>query len=145
MSTTVGAVWESGAGSLAIQGGTLGLLGATVNGTSGVGLQIDSAGGGFTISSLLLPLNQQTWTNNSSVTLGILGNVNNVGHTITVAGSGNMLISGNISNTGGLTKQGTSVLMLTGSDSYSGTTLVSTARYRSAMADLPGTSPPYRW
>jgi autotransporter-associated beta strand protein len=125
---SAGAVWQNGGGSLATQGGTLTLFGVTVNGVPKIGLEQDAGGGGLSINSALSLSDSQTWTNNSAIPMNILANVSTVqipNRVLTITGSGNTLISGAISGGGLLTKSGPSILTLTGSDIYTGSTTVS--------------------
>lgn len=78
-------------------------------------------GGATTITSAALS-SAQTWTNDSSLSLGSL---TNNGSLLTISGSGATGITGTISGTGGLAKSGTGTLTLTGSNTYTGTTTVS--------------------
>ena len=109
---------------------TLGTGGITVNSSSG------SVTLGNSADQVNLTLGgSQTWTNGSTSTLTILGNVTgSVASTLTIAGSGGTAISGNISNAGTgtnttLTDNSTGTVTLSGSNSYSGATTINSGTF----------------
>ena len=85
-----------------------------------------TAQGAVAISVPIVLQASQTWTNNSSNSLTIAGNVINGANTLTVGGSGGVIISDIVGNgTGGLVKTGTGTLMLQAANSYTGGTSIS--------------------
>src|SRR5262245_10180588 len=98
---------QTGAGSNTL---TLGASGITVN----------AGAGADTISAAVNLGTSQAWTNNSVNTLTVSGNVNNALNLLTVAGTGSTTISGMISGSGGLTKNGTATLILGSTNSFTG-------------------------
>lgn len=77
--------------------------------------------------------------------LTINGTVTNGGHSLTLAGAGDMTVSGIISGTGGLVKTNTGTLTLSGANSYTGPVAITQgvviARNNNALgADLTGTA-----
>lgn len=131
-------------------------LGTTAGGTTvgaGATLQLDG-GAGITVTGEALSLDgagvasagalnnltgNNTWT--GAVTLAnaatvrtdgggltLSGPVNNGGFALTVTGAENTTISGAISGAGGLTKSGTGVLTLSGTNTHAGTTQVNDGR-----------------
>ncbi len=98
----------------------------TLNGISGIGIDMSSASKNLTLNCNLILGGAQSWTVASGQLLTIGGNVSNGANLLTVNGGGNTLISGAIGNgSGGLTKSGSGVLTLTGNNTYSGNTIVS--------------------
>lgn len=77
-----------------------------------------------TVASALALGANQTW-NAAAGDLAFYGAVNLGSRTLTLTGSNNITISGNISGTGAMTKTGTGKLTLSGSNAYSGTTTLS--------------------
>jgi autotransporter-associated beta strand protein len=112
------------------------ILGLTFNNTAGAftigGNQLTIRGSGVTnsdadtqtINNNLVLGAAQSW-NATSGGLVFGGTVANGGFLLTVGGAANTSISGIISGTGGLTKSGAGTLLLTGANSFSGTTTVS--------------------
>ncbi len=118
---TVGGIWDTGGGSVAISGSALTLNGGVLNG--GVtGIEMDNGAGNLTISASLALNNAQTWLNNSAGSLAVSA-VGNGGHTLTIGGSGSDKISGAFSGAGGLTITGGSTSM-TAVSTYTGATNV---------------------
>ncbi len=95
------------------------------------GITVSSSAGPVTLAENIALGVAQTWTNSStSSTLGV-GNVNNAGNTLTIAGTGSTAIGGVISGTGGLSVSttasfttGTGIVILAGANTYSGTTTI---------------------
>jgi autotransporter-associated beta strand protein len=96
---SLGGVWDTGGGALAIGGNALTLLGTTINGNPGAGIELDSGGGPLTINAPLVLQNDQQWINNSASPL---------------------TVNGDISGAGGLTKLGSGILTLTGMNALGG-------------------------
>lgn len=67
----------------------------------------------------------QTWANNGTGLVTIGGTVANGGFLLTVGGSGNTTFNGPISGTGGLTKTGSGVVILSTANTYTGVTTIS--------------------
>ena len=150
-------VWTNGSGNLSAIGITNDSTLVFANGTSGyvtnnaqvsslAGITYNSGVGNNTLSGSNITLGSGGIQNNSSsqqtvalnLSLGseqtfqagtgglvVSGNITNAGNTLTVAGSANTLLSGSISGTGGLTKIGSGSVTLSAANSFSGNTLVS--------------------
>ncbi len=125
LTASAGAIWDAGNGAVTISGSTLALYGTTINGNSGMGIEIDAGAGALTISAPLVLGGAQSWLNNSGNLATVSGNVADGGYLLTVAGSGGTVLAGVLSGSGGLTKQGAGTLTLTGSNTYSGATTLS--------------------
>ncbi len=93
---------------------------------------LNSGVGKLLINSDVILGANQTWLNDSTNATGtvtddfeVAGSVNNAGHTLTVSGTGDTEVSGNILGSGGLTKSGTGTLTLSGTNNtYTGTTTI---------------------
>jgi autotransporter-associated beta strand protein len=110
---------------------TLTINAAGVNGnTVGNGITLQAGAGAATISASVILGNSQTWTNNSSNLLTVSGtNITGSGDNLTVAGSGNTTISAAIqTGNGGVTYSGTGKLVLSGTNTYTGATMVSSGK-----------------
>lgn len=96
----------------------------TINGIAGQGILIDNTNAfTLTISAPLVLGAAQAWTNNSGNLFTVSGSTNLNGVDLTVNGTGNTLISGNITGGGAtstLTKDGTGTLTITGTFSNGG-------------------------
>jgi autotransporter-associated beta strand protein len=130
-SETIGGLWMTDPVGQDVTVGGAHLLmmeGNTINGNANLGVLVDNSSAfTLTIACGTRIVNSQSWANNSSNLLTISGGVDLNGQTLTVSGSGNTLMSGNI--TGGapsssLAKSGTGTLTLTGKNTYQGTTQV---------------------
>ena len=119
----VGGIWQTGGGTQTL-GGTalLTLNGATINGNTATGIDLDSNAGGLTINGPLALGRAQQWINNSPSNLNVFGNVANNGFALTVAGSGWTIASGAISGSGGLTVAGP--LYSWAANTYTGPTVI---------------------
>ncbi len=117
----------------------------TLNAASGTGITMSNGAPAATINAGINLGASQQWINNSSSLLTINGAVAGLsGQTLTVAGSGNVALAGNITGSNlGLTVSTTGVVTLSASgNTYSGTTTVEPpARSTShpAAASGPGT------
>jgi autotransporter-associated beta strand protein len=88
------------------------------------GITVNSGAGAVTLNPLITLGGVQTWTNNSSNTLTVGGNVSNGSSNLTIGGSGVTTISGSLgAGAGTLTVSGGNVT-LTGANSYTGGTAV---------------------
>ncbi len=106
----------------------------TLNGVSGVGIQVDSGSGAVNTGSAKFALAaNQSWINNSTSALTVNGTITNTGNatafTLTSGGSGNTTLAGVISNGGtlgtlALTKTGTGTLTLNGTNTFTGGTTI---------------------
>ncbi|MCE9609620.1 MAG: autotransporter domain-containing protein [Chthoniobacter sp.] len=100
-------------------GNTLTLAGAG-------GIKINSGSGSVTLNPELILGSSQTWTNDSANLFTVGGKVTNGANDLTVAGSGDTTISGVLgAGSGSLTKTGTGTLKLSGSNTYTGGTRLS--------------------
>ena len=99
----------------------LGGYGVTMTLTNGI--TNNASAGATTIISPLTLAAAQTWLNNSTNPLTV-SEVDNGGYLLSVGGSGSNIVSGSLSDTGGLTMNGTGTLTLAGANSYSGDTTV---------------------
>ena len=105
---------------------------ATLNitglGILGTGILVDNPNAfTLTITANLSVGNSQAWTNNSGNLFTVSGNVTLNGSAVTVNGTGDTLISGNVSGMGSvsdLIKDGSGTLTLTGTNTYAGGTTV---------------------
>ena len=105
---------------------TLGTAGQTL--TINGGIDKTSASG---IISIVSPVNiggPQTWTNNSAGSLTASGALDTLGSLLTVDGTGPSSLAGVISGTGGIVKNGTGDLILSNSNTYSGTTTITAGK-----------------
>ncbi|MEI7780360.1 MAG: autotransporter-associated beta strand repeat-containing protein, partial [Planctomycetota bacterium] len=106
----------------------------------GSGITVNAGAGTVTLGDPTNTLNlavaaSQSFTNNSTSTLSVLGSISRgsadaTSRTLTVTGSGNTVLSGLLSDGGGtgnlsLTKSGSGALTLTGNNTYSGATTLS--------------------
>lgn len=98
---------------------TLGTVGQTI--TLYAGILLESASGACTIISPLTLSAPQIWFNRSANRLTI-ETVNINEHTVTIDGPGTTKVRYTISGTGNVIKQGTGTLILTGANTYAGTT-----------------------
>jgi len=151
-------VWTNGSGNLSAIGITNDSTLVFANGTSGSvtnnsqvtslqGITYNAGVGNNTLSGSAISIGSDGIVNNSSAQqtialnqtlaapvtfqagtggLVVSGNITNAGNTLTVDGSASTLLSGTLSGNGGLTKVGSGTLVLaTPSSSFSGNTLVS--------------------
>ena len=79
----------------------------------------------------------QTWLN-SGGTLTVNGDITNAGRLLTLVANGDIQISGMISGTGGLTKNGTGRLLMQGIHTYSGVTTVAASGGTTTALQLSG-------
>ena len=95
-----------------------------ITGVGGMGVLVDNTNAfTLTITAGVMLTASQAWINNSGNLFAVDGTVNLDAHHLTVDGTGNTLISGVISGTGGgsiVTKSGNGTLTLTGNNSYAG-------------------------
>ncbi len=97
---------------------TVGTGGITVGNTN-------SSAGSVTLNETLVLGGDQTWTNSSTNALNVVGNVSGA-HNLTVAGTGNTNIVGQIATGAGtFTKSGTGTATLTGESTFTGATTIS--------------------
>jgi autotransporter-associated beta strand protein len=94
---------------------------AVTNGSGGI---VNNSAVTQTVS-LALNLGTNQTFNAASGNLAISGNVTNNGNTLTLAGASNTDINGNITGAGGLTKTGAGTVTLNAAQSYTGKTTVS--------------------
>jgi autotransporter-associated beta strand protein len=106
-------------------GATLSISGLGIPGT---GILVDNTNAAtLTITVALGVTNSQAWTNNSGNLFTVSGTVALGGNAVTVNGTGDTLISGNVSGLGSvsdLIKDGSGTLTLTGTNTYTGGTTV---------------------
>ncbi|MDH4445307.1 MAG: autotransporter-associated beta strand repeat-containing protein [Akkermansiaceae bacterium] len=122
---TINGLTFTGTGSSNTAGSSIGAgSGGTLQINNG-GITVNSGSGANTISAPVTLGAAQSWTNNSTnlLTLGT-GAVSNGGFPLTVAGSGNMAISGAISGNGSLTHFASGTLTLSGNSTYTGNTTI---------------------
>ncbi len=106
--------------------------------TSG-GIAVNSGAGAVTLNSNVVIGTAQTWTNSSGNTLSVGGNVNTAGNLLSIAGTANTTISGSISGSGGLTANSSGVVTLSGANSYTGVTTISSGTLSVASIGNGGT------
>jgi autotransporter-associated beta strand protein len=131
-STTVGGLWiKTGVTKSAVisAGSTsyvLTLNGNTISGVTGRGILADNTSSySLTVGCSTKLGNSQTWTNNSANLINVNGAVNLNAKTLTVSGTGNTLVNGIVSSTGGaITKSGSGTLTFKGANTYTGATSV---------------------
>jgi len=101
----------------------------TLNGVSGVGIQLNSGSGAVSTGSAKFSLGgDQTWLNNSANTFTVGGTITNastsIPRTLTIDGSGNTILNGIVSNasagTTTVTKLGSGTLSLGAANTFSG-------------------------
>ncbi len=112
------ALFNNTAASYNITGGTL-----NFQATSGQA-DVTVLSGSHTLSAALRTSSDLLVTQNGSL-LTVSGSLANQGHQLTFGGSGQTTVSGSISGTGSLVKVGPGTLLLTASNTYTGTTTVS--------------------
>ena len=120
--SAIGGLWNTGSTPVAISGNPLTLNSATINGNAAAGIEMDAGAGSMAIGAPLALGAAQSWLNNSANPLTVSGNVDNGGNLLTVAGNGNVTVSGNVGGAGGLTMNGGGTLVLSGSNTYAGDT-----------------------
>lgn len=144
-SATVGGIWMTGSSigvNVAIGGSAvLSLNGNTINGTPGLGILVNNTTAfTLTINAPVALGGAQSWTNNSTNLLTI-GAVNLNAFALTVNGTGNTTISGVVSGTGSIQKAGAGTLILSGANTYSGTTTINAGTLKiGANNSLPSTA-----
>jgi len=113
--------------------GTAGFSGLNVSSTHGTST--------FTVNSALSAANDITFRNNTTGTLQVNGNVALNGHTLTIDGNGsNTTIAGQVSGTGGITKNDTGTATLSGNNSgLSGTIDLNNGTLNANHANALGT------
>ena len=99
----------------------------TINGVDGTGILVNNPNAfTLTISAGVALGASQDWTNNSGNLFTVSGNVALGGNVLTANGTGNTLISGEVSGVdGSLIKAGSGTLTLTGASTYTDGTIVS--------------------
>jgi autotransporter-associated beta strand protein len=115
VSSLASMTFSNGAGAITFSGDAV---------TNGIGGIVNNSAVTQTVS---LPLNlgtNQTF-DAASGNLAISGNVTNNGNTLTLTGSSNTVVSGDITGAGGLTKTGTGIATLNVAQSFTGRTTVS--------------------
>ena len=115
--------------------------------SSATGITMNAGVPASTIATPLVLGAAQTWTNNSANLLTISGIVTGA-NLLTVAGLGNITISGVLAmGTTGLTKAGSGVLVVTAANTYSGATIVNGGTLQvgngisGSLNGMPGTTP----
>jgi outer membrane autotransporter protein len=98
----------------------------TIVAATGAGITVDTGAGATTISTNIVLGGNQTWLNQSSNLLSIVGpTVTGSGQNLIIDGTGNTAITSAIeTGTGSLTKNGTGTLFVTGTNTYSGGTIL---------------------
>ena len=91
-----------------------------INSNTGTGIEVDAGAGPLTINAPLVLQNNQQWINNSASAL---------------------TVNGDISGTGSLTKLGSGMLTLTGSNTFSGNTTVDGGTLQIASGSLASPTP----
>ncbi|MFA5390368.1 MAG: autotransporter-associated beta strand repeat-containing protein [Candidatus Omnitrophota bacterium] len=90
------------------------------------GITINSGAGALTMNNGVMLGSSQTWLNNSANLFTVTGNITNGANTLTIDGPGDTTLSGVLGNdsAGGLTKDGTGTLILSGANTYAGGTAI---------------------
>jgi autotransporter-associated beta strand protein len=135
--TFTGTGTAAGTTSVTIASGGLGTNALTIAASSGTGITVNSGAAADTISANVILAGDQSWTNNSTSTFTVSGAVSSpTNNNLTVAGSGDTTISGNIgTGSGALTMAGTGNLILSGANNtYSGNTTVNSGTLYLAAA-----------
>jgi autotransporter-associated beta strand protein len=105
-SASIGGIWVTGSGNVAISGTSpLTLYGTTISGNTATSIQVDPGGGPLTINSPLILQNDQRWFNNSQNPIAVNGNVSGNGK-LTKSGTGTLTLSGTFAASGGVTIDG---------------------------------------
>jgi len=109
----------------------------TIGSTTGAGMTVSVGAGQVSLNENIALGIAQSWTNNSTSNTLTIGNVNNAGYLLTIAGPGSTTIGGAISGAGGLTVSTSSggVVTLSALNSFSGLTTVSSG----AILNVTGT------
>ncbi len=115
-----GTVNISSAGNLQLQGGISLANAVTINGTgtSGNGAIENFAGNNTLSGNISVGGNSRVQSDAGTLTLS--GNIALGGNTLTAGGNGNINQTGVISGTGGLTKDGSGTLLMSGANTFSG-------------------------
>jgi autotransporter-associated beta strand protein len=108
-----------------LNNGTLEFDDQGVLGPSGIFVSQGNGAANHTIGSAITLGNAIDISNSSSGILTMSGPLSNNGHAVTLAGSGNTLLSGAISGGGSLQKLGSGTATLSGNSTYSGGTTLS--------------------
>ncbi len=126
----------SATNSVTISGNNLTINASAANGnTAGNGISVQAGSGGHTIASNIILGASQTWTNSSINPLTVGGGISDGGHNfgLTTAGSGPIVLSGNNSYGGTTTVSSGTVLALSGTNTTTGAIAVNgTLRVNSA-------------
>ena len=114
----------------------------TIAATGSSGITVQSGAGAPVINVPIVTGNAQNWTNNSANVLAVNGAVT-LGNTVTIngTGAGGTTISGNIGGTGGVVdNNATAMLVLSGSNSYQGGTVINTGTLLAGNANALGSA-----
>jgi len=80
----------------------------------------------------------QTWLNNGGGELNLNGGITNGGYTQTIVANDDVRISGSVAGAGGLTKTGTARLLMQGTNTHSGATVISAASGTTSALEVVG-------
>ena len=110
------------------------------NGTSFSSITFNSGAGAFTLGGNRILLNGDITNGSGNLQTVTMAMTLSAPYTVTSTGTGSIILSGIIDGTGGVTKSGAQTLTLSGANTYSGTTVLSSGTLNINHATALGTS-----